>query len=741
MSRLLIILSTPLFILSGVTSCSTNAPESMTTLAYVANAGNNHVEILNLKTGETVNKLYTGNAPWRLVLSPDDKRLVVQHWYSETSAVVNLATNEIETVLPVRGPGLFDPAGERFLSTSWPSSMLESYDANSFARQKQYPSEDKAVFDMTFWGEEYLAKGQYDPVSKVNRVAYDSALISRSADLTAISGFRNTGTSPARLVVDPTGEFLITANLDSNDLSIINKLSDGRRIALDDGPRDVVFNSDGTRMVVITWKPGERESVIYTLKTDFDNRPWPAIEADKIQRLKGGLTDAQMGPDGQLYVLDRLGNMLRVFNSETLAEVKSFEVGDEPTSFVLRQVANDTLAGLSNKTTARVKLEAIIERVKLQSEPFTTVAFNENRTPAGESAEAGNAVTSKTMLKLPNTMRQELPNGGIRLAQGGHAFFISEDGRYRNTPRQDLLHVLYTMGSLETEDVIRELAGDVPGSPFLRNGIAIDLVVEIEENGHAYTGFGATEKGGLVSQLWFSNKSGLPVDLVEQFPVIRAKNPHQPSGGFQGLAETKLHYHEVNGRTLPIEMTRYVDGREVATVKLTDVVFDQDIASGEFDLAQLGGFLKTKSEALPLSGGADDKPGHAVKGQGNLHIDSPRVEHEAYNTNPPTSGPHTPYTAKWGVHEVPVAPELQVHNLEHGGVLLQYNCPESCPELTTHLAAVAENYSRVLVAPYPLMESKIALTAWERIDTLDTFDEKRITDFVEAYHGKDHHVH
>jgi hypothetical protein len=37
------------------------------------------------------------------------------------------------------------------------------------------------------------------------------------------------------------------------------------------------------------------------------------------------------------------------------------------------------------------------------------------------------------------------------------------------------------------------------------------------------------------------------------------------------------------------------------------------------------------------------------------------------------------------------------------------------------------------------MEARIALTAWRRLDTLETFDEQRIVNFIEAYKGRDNH--
>jgi hypothetical protein len=37
------------------------------------------------------------------------------------------------------------------------------------------------------------------------------------------------------------------------------------------------------------------------------------------------------------------------------------------------------------------------------------------------------------------------------------------------------------------------------------------------------------------------------------------------------------------------------------------------------------------------------------------------------------------------------------------------------------------------------MDTRIALTAWGRIDTLEDVDEQRIVRFIETYRGIDHH--
>lgn len=134
-------------------------------------------------------------------------------------------------------------------------------------------------------------------------------------------------------------------------------------------------------------------------------------------------------------------------------------------------------------------------------------------------------------------------------------------------------------------------------------------------------------------------------------------------------------------------------------------------------------------------------PGTLVADLGNEHIPSATTPHIVYNSKPPTSGPHLDPKADWGIHDQQIPDELQLHNLEDGGVLVQYDCEgQDCSELVNQLTAVAEKYKdKVIVAPYRGLDQKIALTAWNRIDTFDEFDEKRITAFINSFRGVDHH--
>jgi hypothetical protein len=123
-----------------------------------------------------------------------------------------------------------------------------------------------------------------------------------------------------------------------------------------------------------------------------------------------------------------------------------------------------------------------------------------------------------------------------------------------------------------------------------------------------------------------------------------------------------------------------------------------------------------------------NRPGRSVETSGaGVHTGTPDG---GYSTSPPTSGPHDPGVPDWGEQgEIPEP--LQVHALEHGGVLIQYNCPERCLGLEEELRAVLRKYdTKVILAPYSSMSALIALTSWGKIDLLDEFDRGRIEKFV-----------
>lgn len=143
--------------------------------------------------------------------------------------------------------------------------------------------------------------------------------------------------------------------------------------------------------------------------------------------------------------------------------------------------------------------------------------------------------------------------------------------------------------------------------------------------------------------------------------------------------------------------------------------------------------------------------------QGNNHIDFGARSPIEYNSSPPSSGPHYGNLAAWQIYEDPIRYEQLNHNLEDGGVVVYYQCPDGCPELFDQLSASVQPYidagRHVILAPndptwspsggQPLhqdMGAPIALAAWGRVLKLDEYDADAIRAFIERYEGIDHHV-
>lgn len=118
-----------------------------------------------------------------------------------------------------------------------------------------------------------------------------------------------------------------------------------------------------------------------------------------------------------------------------------------------------------------------------------------------------------------------------------------------------------------------------------------------------------------------------------------------------------------------------------------------------------------------------------------------------YDSNPPSSGPHYPIWAAYQSYVVPVDRRYYVHDLEHGAIVLVYNCavgdagagvtddaavlddgggPGPCPEVAAELQAIVDAFPndpkcdpsalqprvRFVLTPDPLLDVPVAAAAW-----------------------------
>lgn len=753
---------------AGLVAGACLSQERSVPLAFVAAAGNNHVQVIDLTTGETLRKIYAGPSPWRLVPSPDGGQIWAQHWYSGTTAVIGVEAGEVERVLPYRGPGTFSPDGRRFLTLSWPGTALVTLDARSLEPLAERVIEVSKVHHLAFDPEgELLYLVRFDPMTRPPRERYGYILALRPEAEEEGGGAAPaslpTGVSPVQVRVLDRDPFFLTADSGTNGLSLLNRLGDRRVMATCPAPRAILLSPDESRMVVTCWRGEETaRSQVVSYRADFSRRPWPELVEERTATFPGILGAGAFSPSGEaLYLADRLGARLLEVDPRTLELRREIATGDVPMDLVVVPVSAVARRRLAAEAPARQRLRGWLAQMGAGSRPFTDLAWSEVETvaqpspPPAEGAQPEEAETPRVeervaqhWLRPPDSLRVEPAGGGLRLAEGGHTLSLAPDGRrFWVAPRQELVSVLFALPALSSDEALARLAGDVPGSPFLRAGLAVDLVAEVEEEGTTYRVIGIAAKGDPLAQLWVEADNGRPAVLVEQFPAFGAAG--HGGGGGQGFLETHFFDHRevAPGLSLPGRLQRRIPGLAPREVRIEEVVVDGGVPEAQLDLARLGGVAPPSSAeaeppapARPEGGDGDGGPGRRVAILQAGYLEAPGQPHPPYNSQPPTSGPRLADLAQVGVHALPVPLELQVHNLEHGAVALQYNCPQGCPELVSRLEAVAAEHDGVLVAPYPWMDGRLALTAWGRIQTLEDFDEAAVQAFIQAYGGRDHHA-
>lgn len=146
-------------------------------------------------------------------------------------------------------------------------------------------------------------------------------------------------------------------------------------------------------------------------------------------------------------------------------------------------------------------------------------------------------------------------------------------------------------------------------------------------------------------------------------------------------------------------------------------------------LAILGGVLVW----LSTRGGSDSKAlaetmreagcsFRTMPEEGRTHVrDGTKV---AYKSKPvPTSGRHYDRPAIWNSYDVPVEQERLVHNLEHGGVVIQYG--DGVPAETRNQLQefYLDDANGLVLAPLPRLGDKITLAAWTKVAVCTQFDE------------------
>jgi len=193
------------------------------------------------------------------------------------------------------------------------------------------------------------------------------------------------------------------------------------------------------------------------------------------------------------------------------------------------------------------------------------------------------------------------------------------------------------------------------------------------------------------------------------------------------------------------------------------------------------GFWIVKESSKPL-------PGESLPDLGRDHVPQTEWSKFAYNSNPPTSGPHDVVWTKPGIYDTPQGEGNLVHSLEHGYIIISYNCEKklqaigpdlrftiydlrmpkvyaheegdtltleehaakasmsaslegdvwkskACEDLKKELSDFAKEQKlwKLIVVARPQLDVPIALTAWTRIQKMEKIDKDTIRRFIDSY--------
>ena len=131
----------------------------------------------------------------------------------------------------------------------------------------------------------------------------------------------------------------------------------------------------------------------------------------------------------------------------------------------------------------------------------------------------------------------------------------------------------------------------------------------------------------------------------------------------------------------------------------------------------------------------------AVPTEDPLHVQP--NQQATYKTYPPSSGKHYGQYLDWGVYTKDVPPEYWVHGLEHGGIVILYNCAllgdctkaQKTMETLFKAAPPDPEFKRVkiLISPNSKITSPVVALAWGWQLNLNDINQTALIAFYQKY--------
>jgi len=135
--------------------------------------------------------------------------------------------------------------------------------------------------------------------------------------------------------------------------------------------------------------------------------------------------------------------------------------------------------------------------------------------------------------------------------------------------------------------------------------------------------------------------------------------------------------------------------------------------------------------------------------EGATHV--PCTQTVPYQTNPPSSGNHYNCWAAYQTYTSPIPWGNLVHSLEHGAVVMTYNCPDGCAADVAAMQALIDSLpldqncgpslgkNRMILTPDPDLDVRFAASTWDWTLKADCFDPAAFQQFINDHydHGRE----
>jgi hypothetical protein len=131
---------------------------------------------------------------------------------------------------------------------------------------------------------------------------------------------------------------------------------------------------------------------------------------------------------------------------------------------------------------------------------------------------------------------------------------------------------------------------------------------------------------------------------------------------------------------------------------------------------------------------------HAIEGARHLPTCSPT----SYATTPPSSGNHYAVWAAYRNYGTTFPPGFWVHSLEHGAVVIGYNCPDGCSDEVAAAESLIDSLPadcgaspkrRLIMLPDPHLDVRFAASAWGFTLRACSFDRDAFASFIAEHYG------